>query len=96
MTRYEVDSAEVARAAALARQSAAAVHAEVASMMAQLVNLQSTWTGGAASSFTAVVEEWRRTQQLVEASLSQITVALDAAAQTYSDAEASAHSLFAR
>ncbi|MFC4553810.1 WXG100 family type VII secretion target [Georgenia faecalis] len=96
MSRYQVDSAEVAHSAALARQSAALIHAEVASMMAQLTTLQGTWSGAAASSFAAVAEDWRHTQQLVEASLAQITEALDAAAQTYADAESSAHGLFAR
>lgn len=96
MTRYQVDAAEVASAAARARASAGVIHAEVASMMAQLTNLSATWSGTAASGFAAVAEDWRRTQHLVEASLTQITEALDAAAQTYTDAEASASGLFAR
>ena len=96
MTRFEVDSAEVHTAAARARESAAAVHAEVARMMTQLLDLQSTWSGAAAQSFAAVAQEWRATQQLVEQSLAQITEALDLAGQTYADAEVSAHGLFAR
>lgn len=95
MTRFEVDSAEVHAAAARARESAAAVHAEVARMMTQLLDLQSTWTGAAAQSFAVVAQEWRATQQVVEQSLAQITEALDLAGQTYTDAEVSAHSLFA-
>ncbi|HLT84023.1 MAG TPA: WXG100 family type VII secretion target [Phototrophicaceae bacterium] len=95
MTRFEVDSGEVHAAAARARQSAAAVHAEVAGMMAQLLDLQSTWSGAAAESFAGVAQEWRATQQVVEQSLAQITEALDLAGQTYADAEASARGLFA-
>lgn len=96
MSRFEVDSAQVEAAAARARTSAAAIHGEVAGMMTQLLDLQSTWSGTAAASFTAVVQEWRATQQVVEQSLSQITEALDLAARTYADAEADAHGLFAR
>lgn len=96
MTQFEVDSAEVEAAAARARHSAGAIHAEVASMMTQLLDLQATWSGAAAQSFTAVAQEWRATQQVVEQSLAQITEALDAAARTYADAESSAHGMFAR
>ena len=96
MTRFEVDSAEVEAAAARARQSAAVIHAEVGGMMSRLLDLQATWSGAAAQSFAAVAQEWRGTQQVVEHSLTQITEALDLAAQTYADAESSAHGLFAR
>ncbi len=95
MTRFEVDSAEVESAAARARHSAGVIHAEVAAMMAQLLDLERTWSGSAAESFTAVAQEWRATQQVVEQSLTQITEALDLAARTYADAEAGARGLFA-
>ncbi|HLV04688.1 WXG100 family type VII secretion target [uncultured Georgenia sp.] len=94
MTRFEVDSAEVGSAAARARHSAGVIHTEVAGMMAQLLDLQQTWSGAAAESFAAVAQEWRATQQVVEQSLAQITEALDLAARTYADAESSAHGLF--
>lgn len=96
MTRFEVDSGEVEAAAARARHSAATIHGEVAAMMTQLLDLQSTWSGAAAASFTAVAHEWRATQQIVEQSLGQITEALDVAARAYADAEAEAHGLFRR
>lgn len=96
MARFEVDSTEVESAAARARHSAGVIHTEVAGMMTQLVDLQSTWSGAAAQSFAAVAHEWRTTQQVVEHSLTQITDALDLAAQTYSEAETNAHQLFAR
>ncbi|PYG01033.1 WXG100 family type VII secretion target [Georgenia satyanarayanai] len=96
MTRFEVDSVEVEAAAARARTSAGTIHAEVAGMMTQLLDLQSTWSGAAAESFAGVAQEWRATQQVVEQSLAQITEALDLAARTYADAETSAHGLFAR
>ena len=96
MTRFEVDSAEVEAAAERARHSCGVIHGEVAGMMTQLVDLQSTWSGAAAQSFAAVAQEWRSTQQVVEQSLTQITEALDLAAQTYATAETDAHGLFAR
>ncbi|UNX55308.1 WXG100 family type VII secretion target [Georgenia sp. TF02-10] len=96
MSRYQVDSIEVAQAAARTRASTATIRAEVAAMMAHLVQLQGSWTGAAATAFAGCTEQWRATQTQVEASLEQITVALDAASQTYADAEASAQGLFAR
>lgn len=92
--RYEVDSSEVAGAAALARSSASTIHAEVAGMMGHLLNLQSSWAGQAATGFAEVTEQWRSTQQIVEESLEQISQALDAAATTYADAEEQAQQLF--
>lgn len=94
--RFEVDSTEVEAAAARARASAGVIHVEVAGMMTQLLDLQSTWSGAAAQSFAAVAQEWRATQQVVEQSLAQITEALDLAGRTYAEAESSAHGLFTR
>jgi WXG100 family type VII secretion target len=96
MARYQVDSAEVAQAAALTRAATGTISAEVAAMMGHLVQLQGTWTGVASNAFGACADQWRVTQAQVEAALEQITVALDAAAQSYDDAEAHAHGLFAR
>ncbi len=96
MTRFEVDSSEVHAAAARARHSCGVIHGEVAGMMTQLLDLQSTWSGTATQSFAAVAQEWRSTQHVVEQSLAQITAALALAAQTYAEAESSAHGLFAR
>lgn len=96
MSRFEVDSGQVAAAAARARNSAGVIHGEVAGMMSQLLDLQSTWSGAAAASFATVVQDWRATQQVVEQSLAQITEAMDLAANTYAEAEAGAQGLFAR
>ncbi|MFH5824864.1 WXG100 family type VII secretion target [Georgenia sp. AZ-5] len=96
MARFQVDSAEVALAAAQTRVSTETIRAEVASMMAHLVRLQGTWTGAASAAFGACADQWRGTQAQVEVALEQITVALDAAARTYDDAEANAQGLFAR
>ncbi len=94
MVRYQVDSTEVAEAAARARVTAGTIRAEVAAMLGHLGQLQGTWTGSASAAFGACADQWRVAQAQVEAALEQITGALDVAAHTYADAEASAHSLF--
>ena len=85
--KYTVDSSEVAQAAARTRASAAAVHAEVAAMMAHLLALQGSWTGPAAAAFGDLAQRWRLTQQQVESMLEQISLALGTAATAYADAE---------
>lgn len=96
MSRFEVDSAEVARAAGSARTSAAAISTEVANMMRYLTNLQTSWKGGASSAFTGVLMDWRATQQQVETSLEGISAALDSSARQYADVEAQTTRMFAR
>ncbi len=94
--RYEVDSAQVARASAAAGASVAAIRTEVAALLRHLTDLQAGWRGGAATAFAGVVGDWAATQGRVEASLDQITAALGAAAQHYADAESAAARLFGR
>jgi 6 kDa early secretory antigenic target len=96
MARFQVDSAEVALAAAQTRTTTSTIRAEVTAMMNHLVQLQATWTGTASAAFGSCADQWRATQAQVEASLEQITLALDTASRTYADAEASAQGLFAR
>ncbi len=94
--RYEVDSAQVARASAAAGASVAAIRAEVAALVRHLTDLQSGWHGAAATAFAGVVADWTATQRTVEASLDAITAALGTAAQHYADAEDQASRLFLR
>lgn len=96
MARFEVDSAEILRASGNARSSAAAIRNEVSAMMGHLATLQDSWRGGASSAFTAVLAEWRATQQQVEASLDSLALCLDAGSRQYEDAEASALRMFSR
>lgn len=96
MTRYEVDSAQVAQASGAAGRSVAAIRTEVNTLLRHLTELQGVWRGGAAAAFGGVVTDWSATQQRVEASLDQITHALAAAAQTYAEAEQQASRLFVR
>ncbi len=88
MSRFEVDSAQVAAASATVMGSVASLSAEVDRLTRNLMDLQGSWRGQAASQFQVVAEDWRATQERVKASLEQISQALSAAATTYADAEA--------
>lgn len=96
MSRYEVDSAQVAQAGAAAGASVAVIRSEVGALLRHLTELQSGWRGGAASAFGALLSDWTLTQRQVEASLDQITAALGSASQHYADAEQQAARLFWR
>ncbi|WP_127131174.1 WXG100 family type VII secretion target [Georgenia sp. SYP-B2076] len=96
MARFQVDSAEVAHAAAQTRMTTSTIRAEVTAMMNHLVQLQGSWTGSASAAFSTCADQWRSTQAQVEATLEQITLALDTASRTYADAETNAQGLFAR
>lgn len=96
MSRYEVDSAQVAQASSAASTSVTIIRSEVGALMRHLAELQAGWHGGAAVAFGAVLADWAATQQRVEASLDQITAQLGTAAQTYAEAEQQASRLFAR
>ena len=94
MSRYEVDSAQVAQAGAAAGASVTVIRSEVAALLRHLSDLQAGWHGGAASAFGGVLADWTVTQHRVEASLDQITAALGAAAPHYAEAEQQASRLF--
>ena len=94
MTRYEVDSAQVATAAASVQARAGTIRSEVAAMHRQLADLQGTWRGSAATAFAGVVANWSSTEARLEQALDQISAAMHSAAQTYADAEAQASRLF--
>lgn len=94
MSRFEVDSAQVAAASAAVASSATQLGAEVDRMMRHLLELQGSWRGQAASSFQGVVEEWRSTQERVRSALEEIQRALSMAGQQYAEVEASAARMF--
>ncbi|WP_149203810.1 WXG100 family type VII secretion target [Actinotalea subterranea] len=96
MSRYEVDSAQVAQASAAASTSVAVIRTEVAALLRHLTDLQAGWRGSAAEAFGGVLADWSATQKHVEASLDQITASLGTAAQHYADAEQQASRLFLR
>lgn len=96
MSTFQVDSEAVLAHATAARQTVGRIQGEVAALHAQLEQLQSSWTGGAAAAFHSVVAEWRVTQQRVEDSLTAIGTALAQAGQQYADIEQHNTRLFLR
>ena len=96
MSRFEVDSAQVSTASTAVRGSVGTISAEVDRMMRNLLDLQGSWKGQAASQCQVVVEDWRGPQERVKASLEQISTALAAAATTYADAEQANARMFTR
>jgi WXG100 family type VII secretion target len=87
MTRYQVDSEAVAAATSNVRAAVSRIQAEVSGLHGQLVNLQSSWSGPAASAFQGVVGDWKATQQRVEESLGAINAGLAQAGRIYADVE---------
>jgi len=96
MSRYEVDSAQVAQAAGAVQTSAQQITTQVDTMMRHLVELQGSWRGQASSSFQHVITDWRATQERVKTSLEEIQRALTLASQQYAQAEDAAARMFAR
>lgn len=96
MTQYQVDSETMLATTAAARGSIGRLEAEIASLHGQLTNLQSSWTGHAASAFQGVVSEWKGMEQRMQEVLASINHALGQAGQQYSEAEESNARLFSR
>ena len=96
MTRYQVDSEAVLGATAAVRATISRLQAEVSGLHSQLLNLQGSWSGQAASAFQGVVTDWKATQQRVEENLAAISQALTMAAQQYAEIEAANARLFQR
>lgn len=96
MTSYRVDSDAVMGTTAGMRASMARIQAEIAGLHSQLINLESSWSGPAATAFQAVVADWRATEQRVDESLTSLNQALAAAAQQYADIEQANARLFGR
>ena len=95
MSRYEVDSAQVAAASAAVQSSVHEIGSEVDRMMRHLLDLQASWKGSAATSFQHVVTDWRATQERVRTALEEIQRALAVAGRHYEDAENAATRMFA-
>jgi early secretory antigenic target protein ESAT-6 len=96
MTRYQVDSEAVLGTTTAVRGSITRIQGEVSGLLAQLTNLEASWSGQAATAFQGVVAEWRSTQNLVEQSLESINHALSVAGQQYAEIEQSNARLFGR
>ena len=96
MTRYQVDSEAVLTATGAVRATIGRLQSEVAGLHGQLTQLQSSWTGPAATAFGSTVTEWKATQQRVEENLASINQALGLAGQQYAEIEHANARLFGR
>lgn len=94
MSVFTVDTDAVHSAHGAARATMERLQAESASLMAQLTQLQSSWTGSASNAFQQCSEQWRGAQQHVEQALASISTALGSAASQYADADQYSASLF--
>jgi len=94
MSVFTVDTDAVHAAHGSARATMDRLQGESAALMAQLNQLQSSWTGSAANAFQQCSEQWRGAQQHVEQVLGSISVALASAASQYADADQYSAGLF--
>ena len=95
MTAYAVDAEQVSAASAQACTTASTIRTEVDTLMAQLLALQDSWNGGAQANFQATITQWQSVQAQTHDALDSISTQLQAAASTYTEAEAHSTSLFA-
>ena len=95
MTAYAVDAEQISAASAQACATASTIRSEVDTLVAQLLALQDSWTGGAQVNFQATITQWQGIQAQTHDALDAISTQLQTAAATYSEAEAHSASLFA-
>ncbi|MBS1699732.1 MAG: WXG100 family type VII secretion target [Actinobacteria bacterium] len=94
MSVFTVDTDAVATTRLSVGATAERLQADAAAMMAQLTQLQSSWTGAASVACQDATEQWRSAQMHVEQALAAIAQALGSAAQLYAQAESDSLSLF--
>lgn len=94
MAQFRVDSEQIQQAAAAVGTSVNSIREAVNGMYANLQQLQSVWTGSAATKFASTAGQWRAAQQQMEQSLEAIQQAMQHASGVYLDAETQATSLF--
>ncbi|MFD5226659.1 WXG100 family type VII secretion target [Microbacterium sp. NPDC058342] len=94
MSVFTVDTDAVHAAHGAARSTMERLQADSTALMAQLTQLQSSWTGSASAAFQQCSEQWRSAQVHVEQALASIGTALGSAASQYADADQYSASLF--
>lgn len=87
MGQYQVDSEAVLSSTAAMNATISALRAEVGTLTAQLAGLEGRWTGQASAAFSALIAQWRGTQQALEQDLESISTALGRAGQRYAEIE---------
>ncbi len=94
MAVFSVDSDAVLTATAAVRSTSERLQSDTAAMLAQLTQLQGSWTGSASVAFQSVIEQWRAAQRQVETALADISGALGHVGNQYAQTEAAATGLF--
>ena len=87
MAQFNVNSDDLSVKSTAVKGSVDRIRLEVDAMRRNLLDLQGSWTGTAASNFQALILQWHATQAKVEASLESINTALSTAATQYAQAE---------
>lgn len=94
MSVFTVDTDAVATTRLSVSATAERLQSDAAAMMAQLTQLQSSWTGAASLACQDAAEQWRGAQAHVEQALAAIAQALGSAEQFYAQAETDSTALF--
>jgi WXG100 family type VII secretion target len=94
MAVFSVDSDAVLSATAAVRATGDRLQGDTAAMLAQLTQLQGSWTGSASVAFQSVIERWRAAQRELEGALTDIGTALGHVGNQYAQTELSAAGVF--
>ncbi|MFT4259208.1 WXG100 family type VII secretion target [Microbacterium sp.] len=94
MSVFTVDTEAVTAAQGATRATMERLQSEAATLMAQLTQLESSWSGTASAAFQNCAQQWRGAQVHVEQVLESIGIALGDAASQYADADQYSASLF--
>lgn len=94
MPQFSVDSERVLAANTMIQSTIVRLQQEVETLHSQLIALQDSWQGQAATSFQELVIRWRTTSDAVDAQLGELGAALAFAATQYAEIESSNQRLF--
>lgn len=94
MAQFNVNSDDLALKSTAVKGSVDRIRTEVDAMKRNLLDLQASWTGTAATNFQSLMAEWHATELKVEASLESINSTLSMAATQYAQAEAANTRMF--
>ena len=94
MTQFTVDSDQVMSANLAIQITIGRLTQEVDTLHGQLLGLQGSWSGVAASSFQELAGRWRATAAAVDGQLAELGAALGVASQQYADIEYANQRLF--
>ncbi|MFT4235918.1 MAG: WXG100 family type VII secretion target [Microbacterium sp.] len=94
MAVFTVDSDILVSQSAAVHGTSDRITSEVNTMMSQLLQLQSSWTGAASAGFQGVIDQWRAASQTMQESLTSIGQALNVAGTQYAEVESAAAGMF--